>query len=429
MKTLDILRDYVSKAENNKTRLESKSSKYKLELLNYENSNKENEKRLAILTKKNQIIKKDIEILKEKLSANLTEEIVTYDDLKHKLHCLSNDLYNKIINLKNKSNIYDNANTNIKHDSNENLNNDPIDKNYKSKEIEKDDTEKLLKIQNLIHEVENKNLEIENLRNRVNDLSEENDSLCKQLMFHKGNYEDKLTILKKKYDSSISALHKKHEENIEHLKMNFEEINGEKIIFDSESWLQSLSIKELRNVHNRIYSLMNKLDINNDNINQNTIINVNNKEDLRETLDKLTNICENDKKEDASTEIQHKQTKLQEDKLRILKNHNLKLKNHDSSKTLMNLQKHSLHNKDENKVKNFFRNIDWEEMIFFDPTSHTNKYKNTLNSRLNNNEKKYANRNVTSISATRTTTKSTIDWQRNNFIYQCSVHHKKSNIC
>ncbi|XP_014601989.1 PREDICTED: putative leucine-rich repeat-containing protein DDB_G0290503 [Polistes canadensis] len=204
--------------------------------------------------------------------------------------------------------------------------------------IEKDNTEKLLKIQNLIHEVENKNLEIENLRNRVNDLSEENDSLCKQLMFHKGNYEDKLTILKKKYDSSIK---------------------------------------------------------------------------------------------DASTEIQHKQTKLQEDKLRILKNHNLKLKNHDSSKTLMNLQKHSLHNKDENKskVKNFFRNIAWEETIFFDPTSHTNKYKNILNSRLNNNEKKYANRNVTSISANRTITKNTIDWQRNNFIYQCSVHHKKSNIC
>lgn len=59
-----------------------------------------------------------------------------------------------------------------------------------------------------------------------------------QIQFYKEDYEDKLTILKKKYDSSISALHKKHKENIEHLKMNFEEINGEKIIFDSESWLQ-----------------------------------------------------------------------------------------------------------------------------------------------------------------------------------------------
>lgn len=41
---------------------------------------------------------------------------------------------------------------------------------------------------------------------------------------------------------------------------------------------------------------MNKLDINNDHINQKTILNVIDKEDMCETLDKLTNICDNDKK-------------------------------------------------------------------------------------------------------------------------------------
>ncbi|KAF7389243.1 hypothetical protein HZH66_010380 [Vespula vulgaris] len=428
MKMLDVLHDDVSIVENNITKLETKSSKYKLELLNYENINKENELRLAAFTKENQIIQKHIEILKEKLSVNLTEEIITDDELKYKLQYLPNELYNKIMNLKNKVNIYDDAQ--IKYNLHQNVDKDSKVEKYKSKQKEKENTiEDLWKIQNLIDEVEKKDFEIENFKNRVDDLSQENDDLYKKLKFHKEDYEDKLTILKKKYDSSISALHKKHKENIEHLKMNFEEINGEKIIFDSESWLQSLSIKELTNVHNRIYSLMNKLDINNDHINQKTILNVIDKEDMCETLDKLTNICDNDKK-DPSMETQHKQIELQEEKTRILNTHNLKLKQHNSSKTLLNLQKYSLHNKDKDEIKekNIFHNNAWERTMFFDPIPHKKKYKYNLNPGLQDN-KKYANRDITSISANRATKKNTIDWQRKNFIYQCSVHHKKSNIC
>ncbi|XP_046827461.1 centrosomal protein of 112 kDa-like [Vespa crabro] len=230
MKMLDILHDNVSIVENNITKLETKSSKYKLELLNYENINKENELRLAAFAKENQVIQKHIEILKKKLSVNLTQEIIIDDELKRKLHNLPNELYNKIMNLKKKVNIYDDAHTHIKSDLEQN-----VDKDFKERE---NTIEDLYKIQNLIHEVEKKDFEIENFKNRVNDLSQENNDLYKKLKFHKEDYEDKLTILKKKYDSSISALHKKHKENIEHLKMNFEEINGEKIIFDSESWLQ-----------------------------------------------------------------------------------------------------------------------------------------------------------------------------------------------
>ncbi|XP_047359770.1 uncharacterized protein LOC124953024 isoform X1 [Vespa velutina] len=230
MKMLDILHDDVSIVENNIIKLETKFSKYKLELLNYENINRENELRLAAFTKENQVIRKHIEILKEKLSVNLTQEIIIDDELKHKLHNLPNELYNKIMNLKKKVNIYDDEHTHIKSDLQQN-----VDKDFKERE---NTIEDLYKIQNLIHEVEKKDFEIENFKNRVNDLSQENSDLYKKLKFHKEDYEDKLTILKKKYDSSISALHKKHKENIEHLKMNFEEINGEKIIFDSESWLQ-----------------------------------------------------------------------------------------------------------------------------------------------------------------------------------------------
>ncbi|KAL2723992.1 spindle pole body component 110-like [Vespula squamosa] len=432
MKMLDILHDDVSIVENNITKLETKSSKYKLELLNYENINKQNELRLATFTKENQIIQKHIEILKEKLSVNLTQEIITDDELKHKLQYLPNELYNKIMNLKNKVNIYDDAHTRIKYNLHQNVDKDSKVEKYKSKQTEKKDTiEDLWKIQNLIDEVEKKDFEIENFKNRVNNLSQENDDLYKKLKLHKEDYEDKLTILKKKYDSSISALHKKHTENIEHLKMNFEEINGEKIIFDSESWLQSLSIKELTNVHNRIYSLMNKSDINNDHINQKTIVNVIDKEDIYEALDKLPNICDNDKKENPSMETQHKEIKLQEEKTQIVKTHNINLKDHNSSKALLNLQKHSLHNKDKNEIKeeNILHNIVWERTMFFDPTSHKKKYnKYNLIPGLQDN-KKYANRDITSISTNRATKKNTIDWQRKNFIYQCSVHHKKSNIC
>lgn len=153
---------------------------------------------------------------------------------------------------------------------------------------------------------------------------------------------------------------------------------------------------------------MNKLDINNDHINQKTILNVIDKEDICETLDKLTNICDNDKKgmlghsmfkkiltndllcktkfanniEDPSMETQHKPIKLQEEKTLILETNNVKLKDHNSSKALLNLQKHSLHNKDENEIKekNIFHNIAWERTMFFDPTSHK-KYNYNLNPR------------------------------------------------
>lgn len=124
MKMLDVLHDDVSIVENNITKLETKSSKYKLELLNYENINKENEMRLAAFTKENQIIQKHIEILKEKLSVNLTQEIITDDELKHKLHYLPNELYNKIINLKNKVNIYDDAHEHIKYNLQQNVDKD-----------------------------------------------------------------------------------------------------------------------------------------------------------------------------------------------------------------------------------------------------------------------------------------------------------------
>ncbi|XP_047359772.1 uncharacterized protein LOC124953024 isoform X3 [Vespa velutina] len=192
--------------------------------------------------------------------------------------------------------------------------------------------------------------------------------------------------------------------------------------------LKSLSIKELTNVHTRIYSLMNKLDLNNDHINQKTILNVIDKEDICET-EKLVNISDNDKK-NPSMETQHKPIKLQEEKTQILETHNLKLKDYNSSKILLNLQKHPLNNMDKNEIKekNIFHNIAWEKTMFFDPTSHKKKYNYNLNPRLQDNNKKYANRDTTSIS-TRSTKKNTIDWQRKNFIYQCSVHHKKSNIC
>lgn len=80
-------------------------------------------------------------------------------------------------------------------------------------------------------------------------------------------------------------------------------------------------------------------------------------------------------------ETQHKQIELQEEKTRILNTHNLKLKQHNSSKTLLNLQKHSLHNKDKDEIKekNIFHNNAWERTMFFDPIPHKKKYKYNLN--------------------------------------------------
>ncbi|KAK2586976.1 hypothetical protein KPH14_010950 [Odynerus spinipes] len=407
MKLLDILQIDTSKIENDIRKLEMKSSKCKLELSNYENINKENEIKLAAFTKENEIIRKDIEILKDKLSVELAQESDTTDELKHKLQSLPNELYNKIVNLKNQVCQYEKYSMHLKHNLHQDMDKDFEDEKYKSKQIDNENTkEQLSKIRNLIHEVESKDLEIENLKNRVNCLSKQNDDLYKKLKYHKENYEDKLTILKKKYDSSISALHKKHKENIEHLKMNFEEINGERIIFDSESWLQSLSIKELTNVYNRICLLMNKLDINNDN---KTILNFTDKEELCGTIQNLANRCTNDQKEDALMDIQQNHIKLQEEK-HTMKMQSVKLKDHnDSSKTL--IQQHCLQDKNENKNKetNIFYNTTWEKTMFFDPASHSKTTKLGSNSRLynnnnnnNNNNTKYASKNTISIPTTKT---------------------------
>lgn len=52
-------------------------------------------------------------------------------------------------------------------------------------------------------------------------------------------YQNKLTLLKKKYDSSLNAFRKRHNENVERLQARFEDIMKiEKSPFDAEDWLQ-----------------------------------------------------------------------------------------------------------------------------------------------------------------------------------------------
>lgn len=54
-------------------------------------------------------------------------------------------------------------------------------------------------------------------------------------------YQNKLTLLKKKYDSSLNAFRKRHDENVERLQArHYDEdtMKIEKSPFDAEGWLQ-----------------------------------------------------------------------------------------------------------------------------------------------------------------------------------------------
>ncbi|XP_015177900.1 PREDICTED: putative leucine-rich repeat-containing protein DDB_G0290503 [Polistes dominula] len=214
------------------------------------------------------------------------------------------------------------------------------------------------------------------LRKKLDDANEiiwENNKLMKEL-------KDKREDDKHNFASKLLEYHTvlaKRENIINNLENENSSINDQLKYAENKIVSLNVTMKELHEQNNE----MKTLDILYDYISKVE----NNKTRLESKSTKYKLELLNYENKDASTEIQHKQTKLQEDKLGILKNHNLKLtKNHDSFKTLMNLQKHFVHDKDENKskVKHFFQNTTKEETISFDSTTnHTNKYKNILNSR------------------------------------------------
>ncbi|XP_076231334.1 uncharacterized protein LOC143177344 [Calliopsis andreniformis] len=104
----------------------------------------------------------------------------------------------------------------------------------------------------LLEEIEIRDSEIRNLKQTINCLAQENAHLRTLLKSEIEGYQDKLTLMKRNYDSSLNALCKRHKESVETLQKRFEDIIKDERIFESENWLQTLSMNELTELYNRI---------------------------------------------------------------------------------------------------------------------------------------------------------------------------------
>ncbi|XP_025156459.1 myosin-14-like [Harpegnathos saltator] len=108
-------------------------------------------------------------------------------------------------------------------------------------------------VKTLMNDVQLRDLEIKNLQECVSFLLREKNDLQNEVKRQVEEYQSKLALLKRKYDSSLSAFRKRHNENVERLQARFEDIMKiERSPFDAESWLQSLNLKELAELNNRI---------------------------------------------------------------------------------------------------------------------------------------------------------------------------------
>ncbi|XP_012056221.1 PREDICTED: paramyosin-like [Atta cephalotes] len=124
---------------------------------------------------------------------------------------------------------------------------------HKLRVLEGQYEEKLKEIQKLMDDVKLREREIKSLQEYITHLLQEKNDLQTKVKRQVEEYQNKLTLLKKKYDSSLIAFHKRHNENVERLQARFDDIlKIEKSSFDAESWLQSLNLKELSELHNRI---------------------------------------------------------------------------------------------------------------------------------------------------------------------------------
>ncbi|XP_018304974.1 paramyosin-like isoform X2 [Mycetomoellerius zeteki] len=248
--------------------------------------------------------------------------------------------------------------------------------------------EKLKEIQKLMDDVKLRDREIRNLQEYITHLLQEKNDLRTKVKRQVEEYQNKLMLLKKKYDSSLIAFRKRHNENVERLQARFDDIMKiEKSPFDAESWLQSLNLKELSELHNRI------------------------------------NILSSHVTENTESNIAHVEIK----------------KDHDSCRN--NSQEHRFYNKftlckqytredgsslSKKTSKDTFRSkvLDVENN---ETVAIMELYSRDLRLKQEYNFHEDEKRRTGNAGSPKSRIDRTLDWQREKFIYQCSIHHKLSN--
>ncbi|XP_066590173.1 putative leucine-rich repeat-containing protein DDB_G0290503 [Prorops nasuta] len=251
---LNTLKEQISKLEDQDRQRSLEMNKHKSELMQYQNFNRKLEDKLQSYSKMNEQLAKDIKYLKsgnEELSAHFKFEIASRDTLKEKLTLLPQQIISRISALKmncalDKSQLYNNLLPEKEYETTE---------NQSMKELLHENEKKEDKIQTLINDIEDKNLEIKNLKESMNNLSQKTGDLQEELNNEKAHYQKRLDSLQQSYQRNVHTLRNEHNNSIQRLQKYCDEIEKQ-TIYNSKTWIRSLSGRELLEIQNQIRMLL-----------------------------------------------------------------------------------------------------------------------------------------------------------------------------
>ncbi|XP_026671273.1 myosin-7-like isoform X2 [Ceratina calcarata] len=304
------LQEDLAKLDKDERRLKVELNNLKAQLVNDQNKNRKLDNSLETCQRENELLKKNIEYWKSEnseLSTMLRNEAAE-EKLKNKLYTISNNICEKLINLKKQSVLQkdspgskfikrlqakyitsrekeielatDNVVKDLKEESRDperdikeneveeietqllHSKGDTLKSNYASfkqfRQAETEHSENKNEIEKLLSHIENRDCEIKHHKEIIKHLTQENAKLRTVLKSQIEEYQDKLTLMKKNYDSSLNALCERHKANIEILQKQFEDNMKSEQIFESENWLLSLNLKELMELHERISIIISR---------------------------------------------------------------------------------------------------------------------------------------------------------------------------
>ncbi|XP_036149821.1 spindle pole body component 110 isoform X2 [Monomorium pharaonis] len=413
---INVLRASLSDLDVDKERLLAKVDYLKSEIASYRSSTASVESRLQALSHGNETLRADIEAVKSTNDQLLyPHEDTVKSSLKDALYTLPKKIYETILRLRteidaetvdisehclNKEAVKiederEKPQTKVYVDKSCQQDGDTMDPvaqktNWNSENsvhklrfLEGQDEEKLREIKNLMDDVKLRDCEIKSLQEYITHLLQKKNDLQAKVKDQVKEYQSKLTLLKKKYDSSLNAFHKRHNENIERLQARFEDImKMEKSSFDAESWLQSLNLKELSELHNRINILSSHAA-------ENTELDI-------AHIETKKNDCWNNSQEHRFY-----------NKFTLRKRYTRQDKSPVSRKT----SKEELYSKILNAEND-------------DKIAVTELYSRDLRLK---QKRSFSEDKKGNAESPNSRTDRTLDRQREKFIYQCSIHHKLSN--
>ncbi|KAL0134830.1 hypothetical protein PUN28_001543 [Cardiocondyla obscurior] len=416
MTAINVLQISLSGLDLDKERLSAKVDCLKNEIASYQNSTACVESRLQTLLHGNETLMVDIKILKSTNDQLLHPSGDTVmSTLKEALYVLPKKIYETIVHFqseikecdketegvfveylnkevveieeinkkeKQQKKIY--ADKTCQQDEDllnsiaEEVNSNFKNAAHKLKFLEGQYEEKLQEIKNLMDDVKQRDQEIKILQEYITYLLQKNNVLQTKVKCQIKEYQNKLTLQKKKYDSSLNAFRKEYNENVERLEARFKDIKYEKSSFDTENWLQSLNLKELSELHNRINILS-------------------------------SHAARNTESNAERIETKNSQEHRFYNKFTLRKQHPNKNRPSSKKKT----------SKEEFYSKYF--NVENNKIAITELYCKDSKLERKHSSSVN--EKKLPG----NTESPKPKTNRSLDWQREKFIYQCSMHYKLNN--